>query len=1027
MRVIFPFFLLGVLLGFPLRAQSLFELASKYHKEGKDSVALEILTTLYKAHSEDTLGAKALLLRSKLYLSMGDTSKAIGDLNTLSKSPFSSISFRAIETLTKIQPAGKANSGLLYRLALQSENREERLRGFKLALKGFIENGDYHKAADLLRWMIVELPQERESLQILLGNVLLKMGDINEAKLLLQRYHDRENTLIGLIHIEEEEGDTPSAFIDLLKLGKPLPLIADIFVEWGDTASLDSLLRNATGDTRFAYHRAYLAVMKGDSTLAESLANQIKEPLKKADILLRLGKYKNALNLIKDTTKEALILKSMAFLSEENLIQANECLSKCPSERVADSLRYALSFELFRHGLFKEALFNLNSIKAYTPMDPIYNLKVSLLLKLGMKREADSLSKWLYSWGFHTTSLFTAEDLLPILNKFYQGAAPGAVAKELYKMGAYKETRRLLSSSQSLDQKEREILAETETRLFLSTGDTMLAIHADSLFSTLPFLPQGYWILHRYWKPESARLPSSYPNLTDTSLEGFIISLAAQGRIKEARNLSMNLTGDLRNDALFSVFLVSGNLDSAFAYLNLKEPKNILKLGEAFFKDGRDEAAARLLGLLERSALKNEEKARFLEIEALVRAGYWKKVEDKGADYLERFPWSVHRKEIASLTAKAMLRNAHPKHALFVVMRACPPDKEALLSTILGDIGDYDLSRRFSLNSPKSAWISALDRGDWDALVGLPLPNDPEIIKKTVMELLGDRKNQLAGEILESADSLKIMKGPSLTLHRILVEALSDTTSPLSEFANKLPLEMRGEFYYRFGIISFKRGNKKIARAAFFKAFGLAEGTLRGKVAFKLATLLFGEGRHEEATDYYRMAFELVGDPETKKDALHNLAVVFNKRHLPDSALSVFETLCDSFPFTEEALDAKFSIAYQYMNQGRFKEANNIFTSERGEMPTAEREAERTYWEGHSLFSLKDYKGAIRDFRILKDAYSGIKEWGITGEVELARSLFLSGKKEEAKSIYMDIIQRRGEEDPFGKLAREELSKIGRP
>ena len=198
MRIVFPLFLCGLLSGFPLKAQSLFELASKYHREGKDSVTLEILTTLHRAHPQDSLGAKALLFRSEIYLGMGDTTKALSDLKALSGSPYPGISFRALETLMKIKPRGKDYAEIIYRLSINNENREERLKGLQVALEGFKENRDYKNALDVTRWLVVELPGKRESLQVVLGDLLLKTGNKNEARLIFSRYPDDENALLGL-------------------------------------------------------------------------------------------------------------------------------------------------------------------------------------------------------------------------------------------------------------------------------------------------------------------------------------------------------------------------------------------------------------------------------------------------------------------------------------------------------------------------------------------------------------------------------------------------------------------------------------------------------------------------------------------------------------------------------------------------------------------------------------------------------------------------------------------------------------
>ncbi len=1026
MRSLFPIYITLILLSTPLWGQeSLFDIAKRYHKEGKDSLSLEMFTTLYKAHSKDSLGARALFERGKLLLEMGDSSRALLDLNRVAESPYTRFSFKAIEILTELSPERKNRASLLYRLSLNNENREERLRGYKLALKGFLSSKNYAGAEKALRWLIVEEPDFRESLQVSLAKVLIKRGQVKSAKRILLRYPNNQRAIEAFVELALEEGDTPTAVVKLIELKRPSPLLLDLYLRWNQLDLVDSLLESMPSSEDFPFFRAYVALSKGDTAKVLELLPKIEDRFRRALIELRLGKYSDVLQLVQgDTSSKANLIRAKAYLKLGRWLKCQEALLRSPRNREADSLRLLLSKELFRHGLFKEALEVVDSISVFTPMDDVYKLKLALFKKLGLDREADSLSRWLSSWGVYTTPMFNAEDLVPVLNRFYQGASPEDVAEELFKMGAYEETVRLLSSSKSLSMRGRRILADAKTRLFLTRKDTTIAKEADSLFLTLPTLPGGYYMLHRYWHPEKARLLSSVSSLTDdASILSYAVCLASQGKLKEAKSLALSLARDMRNDALFEIFLKSGELDSAFSYLDMNSPKNVVELGIAFYESGRYEASTRLLQFLPKSGFRKEERARFVQVKSLSNLAKWDEVEEVGEDFLRRFPWSKGRREIAAIVVRAMVRRGHPRRALYTLLRERPLGYEELVALVGRELSGASLGL-FETKGDLSRWMSAVNTGRWDELDGIPLPKDPQIIKDSWKKMVTSGKDSLALGLVDRAFNEGVFGDWEHLFYKRLTEALLDTTGGPENYINGIPKEKRGDFYYQYGILSYRRGNKRASRAAFFKAFGIANTDLRGKVAFKLATILFGERRYEEAQDYYKLALELIDDPKEKKNALHNLAVVYKKRNMADSALAIYRALIDSFPESEEALDAKLSLAFELLNRGKFEEALGFLTTIRGEMPSKSGEAERTYWEGQCYLSLGNFDKAIRDFSILGSVYNDVGQWGITGKLELAKAYEMKGQIERAKTIYLEIIQTRGEGDPFSKLAKEALAKL---
>jgi tetratricopeptide (TPR) repeat protein len=796
--------------------------------------------------------------------------------------------------------------------------------------------------------------------------------------------------------------------------------MAEILIEVGDTAALDSLLRLAGEGEDWAFPRAYLSLKRGEETF-DSLLSLVREKRKKAWLLLQAKRYRDALKVLEDVEDpKGLLLKAWAYIGLEEWLRARELLKGKLRGRLADSLRFQLAYNLFRHGLFKEAYEILDLIRDYTPTEEIYDLKVSLLKKLGRTEEADSLIDWLSRWGKDPLLYFTAEELLPAFNRFYQGASPYEVARELFRLGAYRDVVNLLSTSRDLKPRERLILADCLMRIYRATRDTLFAKRADSLYLTLPTLPEGYWLLHMYWKTASARVPASPPGfLSDTALVGYITALSANGRVEDAKNLALSLASDMRNRAFFLIYMEGGELDSAFSKLDLKVPYQVIRLAEAFYERGRFEACGRLLKLLPVSGLKLEEEARYLEVLSLAELGDWKEVERVALDFLKRFPWSDRRKDVAERAVFSLLKLGMPERALYLAWKEKLED--GFKMTLLA-LDDEELKRDL-LQSPDKDWLSAIEKRDWKALSSIEMTRDTHLLRLAIEGLLESGEDSLASQILQKAESEGYLRGNSLRMLKYLREALSDTVRGL-DLGKGIEDKLRGEFYYRFGLLSFKRGNKKRARSAFFKAFQWASGEVRGKVAFKLATLLFRERRYEEALDYYRMAYELLKDKKSRMNALHNMAVVYGKLNRPDSALIAYTALVDSFPNTEDALSAKFSIGYRLMEKGRFEEALEIFQSLRGFMKNAEEEAERTYWEARVAFALREFEAAIHNYRILRESYGNVGDWGITGEIELARVLALSGGVEEAKSIYEGILKRRGETDPFGQIAKEELEKL---
>jgi tetratricopeptide (TPR) repeat protein len=1024
------FCLIFLSFGFLFSQGELLELGKKYVSEGKYELAEEIFTSLFERHGEKEIGKRALLERAFLYLSKGDTLKARNDLMVLEKKTLSeSLAYVVSSTLSELD-VDKGGEYLL-KFALKfplSSKTKEALEG---AAHLFEKSGNLERAILAYKKLSEISPRERKKYQIQIGRLWGYLGKFGRSKRLLKRYSD--SIQVAKLYLAQTyilEGDTAKAIFLLksLETHRSKLLLADLYISLGILEEakriLDTLsLIPEVGKSEINYRRMKIFLMEKNLEGAETILPSIVDTLLISRFYLERNMPESCLvYLRKRVDEESKYLRAKAYLKRGELFPAYEEALTLPDSYKFNDVKIEIAKKLNSKELYRESIGLIGNLKKWYPREEVLKILYSSYILIGDTSKADSIGKLLISKGVQPPSVYKSGDLLRIYAKYAGRRA--SLAGALLNMGAYERVIELLRGKK-LNYKEAEILASAYTSLFLNTRDTLFALEAEGIYKKMKNKPPGYYVLHSLWDPDGADLRGvALTNFTEKERFHLSILYARRGMKRRAYFVTQYIKDEeLRNEALFKIYLYSGNFDSAYIYLDEKKLDDVYSLARAYSSIGEDEISLALLDYIPVEGFSLDEKAQFQRIVLLARNGKYEDVRREASIYFKIFPQGSKRDSVKKIVGYAYLRTGDPGKAFLSLLPYNDYESLKIKALSLIEMGIGDEAEKMALDDREVLWKLYIRRGDYKKLLELS-PREGEDLNPYLEFLLEKSPVDTFRRVIDNFRERGLLNGDEAQIwlvRSLLKEGKLDEAREVFEF---LPIEEKKEAAYYIGLSYFKRREFEEAKKYFLRGIESKDQDIKGRSAFKIATILTKEGKFRDALEFYKRSLELLKDSEIKRMAIFNRAISFKKLGINDSAIYHYRRIIELYPESEDAEDAAISLAFLLMDVGKTEEALALLENLTGEMRGVEEEAERIYWKGEALVSLNRPYEALNTYLILFKYYADVDNWGITSALKAGKLYAFLGEVDSAKKIYLEVINKRGVSDPFGKIAKEELEKL---
>ncbi len=1006
--------------------EEFFKLAKKYESEGKYNLALDTYEMLAQKNPGTIIAHRAKLHSVDLLLHLGDTSRAILILSDLTKEPLvDSVAEIVYSKLTSLTNDPLRRGRILLDFAIKYPSSPKRLKYLELAGLEFVKAKAFNEALKPYKILSTDYPEKRRRAQIKLGFIRKCLGDAGRAELLLRRYEDDTEARYYLVKLLLENGDTAGALFLLMK-DAPGPLKRQKFrllLALGDYKGVLREIEGVTDQIDYVDYKAKALLKLGRVYELGDLLQHIKDTVLLAEIYLTTGEPSAVLSLLKDMeSPKAKFLKAEAFLLIGSYFQAYENLQQLPDSLEYNQAKVKLALALKDMGLWKDAMDLLAGLRNYFPKEEVTQLEYDLLLLRGDSITAKELENEMISYGICPLPSVTCQDLLNIYRESY-GKPPYYLLKSLYNIGAYEEIWETVDG-RKLTLSEAEIVTDALVKLFRATCDTYYAERAEKIFSQMPSKPVSYLELHAFWNPAAADVQSFKPEDLDSTHAYYLALIEAQkGNREKALEILRRCSGGLLERGLFYINLFSGRLDSAYAYLNEKNLIDVLQLAKAYYKSGDKEVAKELLDLIRPCGYSLDRDVSFLKIRCLQEIENWNELKEEARYFISTFIGDENIDTVKKLLALAYLKTGEPGKAFVTLYPFEDNNSRNLKATALLQLGKPELALELQPPDSEILWEAAFLAGD-TTIFTTYFPTKRKNIER-LLEYYASKGDTAKVKKLTAYFSGKGLIDSDLRNY-YLAEAFtrSGAEERAKAFSAKLSEYHRAMLSYEQGLTLFRNGELEKAKTKFFAGIQWGDAELRGKSAFKLASVYFSEKRFREAAEYYKMAFSLLKDSLLLRNALYNIAVSYKNLGEADSAIAYYKKVAELFSDTEDALDALFSLAYYLEERGELEKAINYFKDLEGELRKPQDEVELLFWMGETYTKLGEYRNALDCFRRIYIFHPDMSNWAVTAKLEAARAFASIGEKEKARTLLESIVRERGETDDFGKAALEQLKTL---
>ncbi|MBN2378405.1 tetratricopeptide repeat protein [candidate division WOR-3 bacterium] len=311
-------------------------------------------------------------------------------------------------------------------------------------------------------------------------------------------------------------------------------------------------------------------------------------------------------------------------------------------------------------------------------------------------------------------------------------------------------------------------------------------------------------------------------------------------------------------------------------------------------------------------------------------------------------------------------------------------------------------------------------------------PHDTLVLEQLVRALYR------AGE-LEEADSLwRKLDYLSTDKSRILLEKVAwllnnqkveEADSVLTFLSNVRTLWKNDQFLYYKGLIAAMQGREEEAVEMFKMLISdFEKSEFVGLAHFRLATLYHIQEDYDNAVAHYLAVLEY---PDLRRDALVNLAKLERKRKDFDKAVEYFELLAQEATSPEERGEWYLEMGVtSYHAAGYYRSISYLERSivylERALPLVSEQRSYLLYCTARSYAGFLDDEHLERGVSVFLQCHDEFPQdqWGLECWFQAGVGYLELEQPDKAKEIFTAILNSRGEDDPFGMRAREELDKL---
>jgi TolA-binding protein len=231
------------------------------------------------------------------------------------------------------------------------------------------------------------------------------------------------------------------------------------------------------------------------------------------------------------------------------------------------------------------------------------------------------------------------------------------------------------------------------------------------------------------------------------------------------------------------------------------------------------------------------------------------------------------------------------------------------------------------------------------------------------------------------------------------------------------PLFLTDKIYYDCALSLFMEQKYAAAESLFDLIFSRYRyGERYAAAAFKIATIKYVNGDFDSAGFFYDIAS---ADTALRLNALQNELIAYKKSEDWDRVIVAGTSLLAVLP--DDASDETlFEIGYAYLRRTDGPRAIDYLKRAIAIKP----DPEYHYWLAEVYLGRGDFIQALYNYQAIVANFSRDEMWAPTAEFKSGLALEFLGEVEEARSLYRDIIKRRGVADVWGGEAKKRLELI---
>ncbi len=340
-------------------------------------------------------------------------------------------------------------------------------------------------------------------------------------------------------------------------------------------------------------------------------------------------------------------------------------------------------------------------------------------------------------------------------------------------------------------------------------------------------------------------------------------------------------------------------------------------------------------------------------------------------------------------------------------------DNLVLLASARMRLGQFDLAEKWYTRALRSGEVDScsalggraknrLKEGDFDKAI-----HDIEILAGHCPD-----SNQIPGIYLEKA-RVEISNGNH-----------QQAQATLNMIREKYPRSSQAvESLYYLALCDLERGGQQEAVDKLERMLREAPtSALAGRAYFKLASAHYHIGNQGLAARNYRLSAESTDDENLSFMAWKNVAHIYQEMEDYQKAASAWERISEGFPGREGIVEVFFNLGFCYNRMQKHQLAYQVYSRIPVVAIDDRQNGRAHYWAGISLKNMKKYQEAVREFLRVPYLMGGM--WAVTSKLEAAECYEHLDQFDRAVSIYRKVIENRGENSDWGKVAAAALERI---